>query len=258
MSADANSDVVPADLIDVGSALAGQLVTAAKAARPQHPTVTTIMVRGRRARHYRQGAVVGVVVVLLVLASGASVRFSSGDGTVKVITQPNMPTAGPDPAPPGSVPATTPGTPAHGTDTTGPTPPAEVTATVTLSSTTIVAGSSIPATVTITNRTGHDLKEGGCVRLFNVDLSNETIKPTVEWPDCLTVFTIPTGTSTYPVTVATTYHGCGNGPPQGDVPTCLPGGTMPPLPPGTYQATLYQHPIIAATPPPITVTLTQA
>jgi len=82
----------------------------------------------------------------------------------------------------------------------------------------------------------------GCLSPFEVLLTSGKYWPTVAWPLCLQPFTIPAGETRYPVTVWATYSQCSQGRPHDGVIGCLPGGRMPPLPPGTYHARLFQAP----------------
>jgi hypothetical protein len=110
--------------------------------------------------------------------------------------------------------------------------------------------------VLIDNETRQALHVDGCGSLFQVVLGNDNIHPDVLWTQCLQLFTIPIGESSYPVRVDATYLGCSPGRPQGTLLACKPNGQTPDLPPGDYQARLFQSSKIAPSPPPIAVHLT--
>ncbi|HTK15149.1 MAG TPA: META domain-containing protein [Acidimicrobiia bacterium] len=131
---------------------------------------------------------------------------------------------------------------------------AVVTARIELPSTTMTAGSTMTAHVVVENDTGHDVRATGCGSLFGVGLRNAHIPQDVIFPLCAEEFTIPVGESSYPVPVLAEYYACDAAGDQG-LPRCLPDGT-PPLPPGVYQATLYQASPVVPAPPPIDVTVT--
>ena len=97
----------------------------------------------------------------------------------------------------------------------------------------------------------------GCGSLFAVALGNDKVQQTISRLDCLQDFTIPTGTSSYPITVYATYLFCSEGPPPTAEPACLPGSQMPPLPPGHYRATLDQQSTVVPAPPAIPVRVTR-
>ncbi len=133
-----------------------------------------------------------------------------------------------------------------------------VVARVALSSLTMTAGSSVTGYVTVYNNTGYPLHEHGCGSLFQVALGNDAIEPDVAFPSCLETFTVPVSKSSYPVTVRATYLGCG-GTPLGNNSACVTthGHTaLPPLPPGQYEAKLFQSSNIVPIPPPIAVRVT--
>jgi hypothetical protein len=94
--------------------------------------------------------------------------------------------------------------------------------------------------VLIENNTGRAIDAYGCLTLFQVLLVGGSYHPPVAWLGCLRPLSIPAGQSSYPVTVAATYLQCSQGRPSNGIKACLPGGHPPPLPPGTYQAVLFQ------------------
>ncbi len=131
-------------------------------------------------------------------------------------------------------------------------PPA-LSAHLVLPSQTMTAGSPMTGQVLVDNHTGHAIHTFGCLSLFQVLLNSRTYRPTVAWAACLQRFTIPAGQTRYRVTVWASSSQCSQArPPQG-LKACLPDGRMPPLPPGTYHARLFQaHPLVRV-PPAITV-----
>jgi hypothetical protein len=104
--------------------------------------------------------------------------------------------------------------------------------------------------VIVENNTGSALHATGCTSLFQVALGNDKISPSVAWLACLQTFTIPVGESSYPVTIDAFYSWCSSA----SVPPCT-DGHPPPLPPGEYQAMLFQTAMVP-TPPPIAVRVT--
>ncbi len=110
--------------------------------------------------------------------------------------------------------------------------------------------------VLVDNNTGHPIHTFGCVKLFQVVLTSSTYRPPVAWLTCLQRFTIPAGESRYPVTVSASYSRCRQGRPQHGLRACRPGGRMPPLPPGTYHAKLFQAGNLVPVPPALTVRVT--
>jgi hypothetical protein len=137
-----------------------------------------------------------------------------------------------------------------------PTPP--LSAVVELPSRTMRAGSAMSARVIVDNHTGHAIAVSGCDRLFQVALVSADYHPAVAWASCLRHFTIRIGQSSYPATITASYTDCYQGQPQGDLRPCLPGGAMPPLPAGDYQALLFQASYAVPAPPPIPVRVTAA
>jgi len=128
---------------------------------------------------------------------------------------------------------------------------ARVTARIVLPSTTMIAGSTMPAKVVVENNTGHEIHETKCGSFFQIGLQNGEIKFDGIWPQCAEPFTIPTGESTYAVTVSAAYQTCSASGALG-TPPCLRTG-MPPLPPGQYKAALFQSSPVVTAPLPIDV-----
>jgi hypothetical protein len=120
---------------------------------------------------------------------------------------------------------------------------AALSARIVLPTTTMEAGSSIAGEVVVENDTGRALHATGCLSVFAVVLGNDDVKPTVAWPECLQSFTVPTGESTYRVTVVARFRSC---PP----PPCRAHGQPAPLPPGRYRAMLFRStPVVPSAPP---------
>jgi len=129
-----------------------------------------------------------------------------------------------------------------------------VSARVELPVTTIKAGTTVNGEVVVVNDTGKPIETTGCGSVFQVGLRNDHIEAVPSWAACGQQITIPVGESRYPVTVTATYAACG-GQASPPLPPCAPRG-MPPLPPGRYEAALYQaHDLIPA-PPTIPIDVT--
>jgi len=139
----------------------------------------------------------------------------------------------------------------------GPGHPASLSARVVLPAHAMTAGSSMAAHVLIDNNTGHAVHVSGCGSLFAVALTRPGYRPAVGWPACLQRITIPVGDTRYRVTIDATFMQCGPGRARDGLRACLPGGHMPPLPPGTYHARLFQASPLVRTPPAITVQVTR-
>ena len=136
--------------------------------------------------------------------------------------------------------------------------PRLMTARIVLPSQTMTAGSSMSGYVVVQNNIGRAIRVSGCVNLFQVLLTSSTYRPPVAWFTCLQRFTIPVGESRYPVTVWASYSQCSQGGPQHGLKACRPDGRMPPLPPGTYHAKLFQLHKLVRIPPALTVRVTPA
>jgi hypothetical protein len=104
----------------------------------------------------------------------------------------------------------------------------------------MAAGSSMTGQVVVDNDTGHAIRTFGCLSLFQVALISGSYRPTVAWAACRQRFTIPAGQTRYRVTVSASYSQCSQSRPRHGLRACLPGERMPPLPPGTYHARLFQ------------------
>lgn len=142
----------------------------------------------------------------------------------------------------------------HAPPTASHHPHASVSAQLKLPSRTLPAGSSMPARVIVNNQTGHAIHLIGCLSLFGAALVSSSYHPEPVWPACQRELTVPTGKSIYRVALTATYEECSEVPGQGRA--CLPGGRMPPLPPGNYRATLFQSSHVVSAPAPIPVKVT--
>jgi hypothetical protein len=110
---------------------------------------------------------------------------------------------------------------------------------LTLVSRTVVAGGQIAGRVKVINNSGHAIHLAGCNALFTVALASHSYHPVIAVATCLQRLTIPAGTSRYRVQVLASYLSCSVRHATAGTPACLPGMRMPPLPPGSYRATLY-------------------
>jgi hypothetical protein len=133
-------------------------------------------------------------------------------------------------------------------------PLAPLRARLVLPSTRLRAGSQMAGEVIVDNDTGEAIEVSGCNQFYVVALSNDSYTQSFVQPDCLERFTIPLGTSRWPILVMGTFTICDGGP-GGD---CLPGGGLPSLPKGTYRAEVLDHgthdrPI--PIPDPVTITV---
>jgi hypothetical protein len=133
--------------------------------------------------------------------------------------------------------------------------PLEVTAQIALPAHTMRAGSTMHAHVIVENDTGVPVRIGGCGQLFRVVLGNAKVKPDDVAPACLQLFMIPTGSSSYPVTITATHMAC-TGTPQAGIATCLPNGQQPPLPTGAYHLYVFGAGSAVKLPPLQTIDVT--
>lgn len=137
-----------------------------------------------------------------------------------------------------------------------PTPqPGSVTASITLPTTTMRAGTSVTAKVTVENNSGTPIHLVGCGSIYRVLLIGGGQHPTPSWPLCAMQITIPTGQSTYIVRVAATYSECSPNGGEG-MPTCPADGSLPPLRLGRYAATTFSVNPELPVPAPTSVTVT--
>jgi hypothetical protein len=111
----------------------------------------------------------------------------------------------------------------------------------------------VQAKIIVENATGTALQAPACGSLFAVALGNDTSPPAVAWATCLQILTVPVGESSYAVPLIASYPSCGTGSPDGP---CTDGHPAP-LPPGRYQAHLYQSANIILAPAPISVRVTR-
>jgi hypothetical protein len=110
--------------------------------------------------------------------------------------------------------------------------------------------------VLVDNTTGQAIHVSGCLSLFQVLLTSSTYRPAVALAACLQRFTIPADQTRYRVTLWASDSQCSQARPRAGLRACLPGGHMPPLPPGTYHARLFQARKLVRVPPPVTVRVT--
>jgi hypothetical protein len=137
-------------------------------------------------------------------------------------------------------------------------PPASgLSARMVLSSRTVTAGGQLTGRVTVDNRTGHILRIHGCGDLVDVTLSSRHYHPALTAPSCAGLLAVPPGRTAYPVRVLASYLSCRAGHAGGGLPRCGPRHRAPPLPPGTYQASLYAVNGFVPAPEPIPVRVTR-
>jgi hypothetical protein len=122
-----------------------------------------------------------------------------------------------------------------------------------LPSRTIAAGSTLDGHVIVVNNTGAPRTYSGCGGLFGVALANDTIDNQSAQPSCLMQIVLPEGETSYPVGVSASSSGCTNSQPASGLVSCLPGGVLPPLPVGKYDATLNQYGSDVPPPAPVPV-----
>ena len=134
----------------------------------------------------------------------------------------------------------------------------EVEVTWELDETTVAAGDPLSGEVTVVNRSGAPIEGTTCGPFFAVRLRGPEAEQVVARPLCASGFTIPEGRSTYELRGTTSHSSCTLAPaPDEDDLACAPDGTVPSLPPGTYEALLDQAtPGLVPPPDPIMVTIT--
>ena len=125
-----------------------------------------------------------------------------------------------------------------------------------LSADTMAAGSTTAGTVQVYNLADEVIEAATCGSYFVVVLEGEAATQRYSRPRCLERFVVPPGISSYPVTAKATFLTCINGEASELVPACLADGSMPTLPPGTYEATIVQPDDAIPVSGPITVTVT--
>lgn len=108
-----------------------------------------------------------------------------------------------------------------------------------LPSTTIASGPTTKGTVKVHNNTGHAIKGSTCGDFFTLTLSNGTISQGDGRLLCLTPFALPTGESSHGINLSATIQ-CVPGGKHPIFAACEPDGSLLPLPPGNYTATLNQ------------------
>lgn len=139
-----------------------------------------------------------------------------------------------------------------------PAAPSKVTASLKLDATTVVVGGTLRGTVTVDNRSGAPIEGTTCGDYFIATLRNEEYGQGVARTLCEGPFTLPEGTSTYPVSVTAVVTGCT----PGEIVDsnfglrCNPDGSMPALPPGEYQVRVDDPQELVPAIDPVTITVT--
>ncbi len=124
-----------------------------------------------------------------------------------------------------------------------------------LATTKVKTGGTIKGRITVWNGTGRPIEFAGCGGLFAVLLTDRIYHPQPAWPTCVERLTVPTGLSTYPITVDASYQACSQAGVTATVPAC--GPSAPPgLPPGTYRATTYEATPVVPLAKPVTAVVT--
>jgi hypothetical protein len=115
-------------------------------------------------------------------------------------------------------------------------PPTPLSARIELDTQTVPVGGTIGGQIVVTNTTGEALHVVACKTLFQVALANADYEQQPNWLLCAQQLTIPTGESSYPVTVRAEHLACIGAPPYrpGDI-RC-----DDPFPTGDYEARLVQ------------------
>jgi hypothetical protein len=121
-----------------------------------------------------------------------------------------------------------------------------------LEAVTVRSGGTIDGQVVVLNNTGQAIEVIGCNGIFQVALVNAEVEPLVGWRDCRQEIAIPAGESTYPVSVSA-HHSCSGSSMDSAVVRCQQDGSPPPLPPGDYEARLYQISEVVPEPQPVAV-----
>lgn len=172
-------------------------------------------------------------------------------------TTPNTTSPSAPPTPTTSPTPTSPPAPKAPTPPTAPpvAPAGPISVTFTLNSRTVAAGGSLTGIVTVTNG-GSPAPITKCGVVFVLYLEGDGAEQQVILPACAEPFEIPSGTSTYAVSLVATYSTCTNSTPTPDTPPCADGGTPPGLPAGEYRARIGGPGVVGRPPSPITVTVT--
>jgi hypothetical protein len=194
----------------------------------------------------RHLTVAAVAVAAALLTAGCTTAASSRGATVAAsrLSAPagTTGTATPGGATPGASAA-----PGSSATTRGP-----LSVHLVLPSRVYVAGTTATATIVIDNA-GPPVRFIDCIDAYQVVLVNRHVHPQVGWMQCAERDVIPRGESVRKVAVMATYTSCGTAAGAGLV-GCLPGGKIPPLPAGTYQAQLVPvNTGLLPAPPPVTV-----
>lgn len=118
--------------------------------------------------------------------------------------------------------------------------------TLSIAKTALRTGSSMSATITVRNRTGHDVKISGCPgdQVFVVGLGNRKVPYAGISSGVACSSTLHRGINIFHERVRATYQVCGG---SGNLP-CPSGGGMPDIPPETYH-TVVRLPITTPTMP---------
>jgi hypothetical protein len=117
------------------------------------------------------------------------------------------------------------------------------------------AGDMMQGQVVVTNN-GEVVTATGCGSLFAVALSSPTYTPQIAWAACGQTLTIPPGVSTYPINFFAGTFACQNDAPtssaatESSYPPCI-DSHPPALPPGDYEARLYQSTSVVPDPEPV-------
>lgn len=120
---------------------------------------------------------------------------------------------------------------------------------------TLRSGGSLAARITVVNDSGAEIQVMGCGSMYAVLLTGPRHHPTASWPLCAQQIIIPMGESTYPVHVAARYNECSAHGGHG-MPACLADGSMPGIPPGTYEVTTVGVSDEVPVPAPVSVQVT--
>jgi hypothetical protein len=113
-----------------------------------------------------------------------------------------------------------------------------------------VAGTTVTARIVIGN-SGPPVPFVDCDDPYQVVLGSARARPGAGWPACAHRDTIPSGESVRQARVVATYTACGTGP---GLVRCLPGGGLPALPAGSYQARVIPvNPVLLPAPAPVAV-----
>ena len=145
-------------------------------------------------------------------------------------------------------------TSATSSDTAASASSGDLTARVELPARTMRAGTTMDAVVVVQNDSGAPVMTTGCGSLFQIALITSGETPEIAWALCLQNFTIPIGESRYPMTITAEARGCG-GEPAGQRPACV-DGHEPALPPGEYEAALFQSSPVVTLPAPVPIEVT--